>query len=151
MLLANDVLDHAKRSTPFKIHLITVSVLCVAAFGVWAFISVFVAQWPWFIYVFCVGILSIALHYYIGLQRPRQYFQVHLITYGVVNTCVFLTWFLLNNISPYTWFLYSLFGLAIPLGIHAVFDKYPDSPCLSYNATTFLACFITLVSAHGQQ
>ena len=129
MIIANDVLDHAKKSTSFKIHMIIVGALCCAAFGVWGFISLFIVQWPWFIYVFCGGIFTVSMHYYIGLLRPRQFLQAHIILFSLVNICSFLTWLLLKDSSPYTWFLYVLFGLGIPLGIHSVFDKYRSFPC----------------------
>ena len=130
MLIANDVLDHAKKSLSFKIHLIIVGALCCAAFGVWGFISLFVVQWPWFIYMFCIGAATISLHYYIGLQQPRQFLQAHIVLYGLINVSTFLTWMMLQKATEYTWFLYVLFGLGIPLGIHAVFDKYRTFPCL---------------------
>ena len=41
-----------------------------------------------------------------------------------------LTWLLVKDESPCTWFLYVLFGLGVPLGIHTIFDKYGSSPCM---------------------
>ena len=135
MLLPSDVVETAKHSVAFKVHLIIVCVLSCAAFAVWVFVSVFTWQWPWFVYISCAGMFTVSLHYCLGLQRPRQYIQVHVIFYALTNICVFLTWICIQERSSFAWFLYPLFGLGIPLAIHTIFDKYPKTPRLPYTST----------------
>ena len=130
MKKADAVVDKMRSSNAFSIHLMIVCGVCVASFVVWAFVSVFISQWPWFIYVLCAGTLSIGFHFFVVNPEEPRVFDYHIMFFACTNVAIFFTWICLKSYGSTPWFLYVLFGLAVPLSFNAIFFYFDEKPRL---------------------
>jgi len=124
-----DVLESARRTKSFKVHLVLGIGACVAAFVVWGFVGTFLSQWPWFVYALGTVAITLSFHYYVLICRPRLLFNFHVALYSALNAMLFLTWLCASSsTSGSAWFLYVLFGTAAPLAVHFTLNRYATSP-----------------------
>lgn len=131
-MLCNEVVENTKTSRCFKAHVVIGVTVSVGLLALWTFVSLFMNQWPWFIYPAGVFLITISFHHLIVSREKKCTLTFHMILYGTLNSIVFITWLcstILVNQSNYSvWFIYFLFGTSIPLAIHFILEKYPTSP-----------------------
>lgn len=131
-MLCNEVVENTKTSRCFKAHVVIGVTVSVGLLAFWTFISLFMSQWPWFIYPAGIFLITLSFHHFVVSRKNKCSLTFHIIVYGTINSLVFITWLcstIVVNRSNYSvWFIYVLFGTFIPLGIHFILEKYSASP-----------------------
>ena len=141
-MLCNEVVENTKTSRCFKAHVVIGLTISIGLLALWTFISLFMSQWPWFIYPAGVFLITLSFHHFVVSRKKKCTLTFHTILYGTLNSLVFITWLcstiLVNRSSYSVWFIYVLFGTFIPLAIHFILEKYATSSRKKYVVNSFL-------------
>jgi hypothetical protein len=124
------IITEARSKGRFRIHVLIALGIAVLCVGVWLITTFFTTNFPWFVYPIAVLGVTCSMHFYIFI-RPREWLQFHVACFLIINAMLFLTWLFTEAESSsqdyQPWFLFSMFGLAIPLAIHYSAKVYKNS------------------------
>jgi len=132
-----------------KVHCIIALAVGLICFAVWAWIDIYIIQWPWFVYPICVIMMSLSLHYYCFVVSNRSMLALHFSWFCIINTAIFLSWSFQTNHTGSAWFIYPFGALSALLAIHYHWSREMASPHMwiklhitlfaIFNTTTFIA------------
>eukprot|EP00727_Mastigamoeba_balamuthi_P000244 m51a1_g10216 hypothetical protein (448) ;mRNA; f:109365-111570 len=94
--------------------------------AVWLVVGIYVSALPWFMYVMGGATLSLATHYYAFVRRPREWVQLHVVTFIVLSSEGLLTW--LHTRATSLWLIYAALILTIPLSVHLIYHMFRLKP-----------------------
>jgi len=103
-----------KQWLPFHFVLFSVTNICV--FMSWTFAGDY--KHAWFLQVLAATALVLGVHATLSVFKTsdHKYLYTHITAYTLLNTLCFVIW--MDEGKGFPWFLYAIFGLAIPLHLH---------------------------------
>lgn len=121
----NKAREYIQESILFKIHVYLAVGCSLLTFVIWSFLQFAYESIPWFFFIFMFFVTTLTIHYYYFI-RIKEWLQLHIILYGIINFACFCIWLFTTDTGGLTWFIYIIIGLAIPLLIH--FRIHFESP-----------------------
>jgi len=115
-----------KENKRFKAHVIVALCFNLICLVTWLIIQFGFSQFPWFFLVISFFFFTLSFHFYLFVLPKRDLLSFHISQYANINIILFLIWAWSG--SQYMWYLPALFGLAIPLSIHAICVYCKTSP-----------------------